>query len=273
MKKFLIYSGIFAVVFYCLLPFIWTVITAFKPPEEVFSLPVKYLPSKLSFENFENVFYKRPFFTYIKNSLIVSFGGTLLTILLAAIISFKLRYIPVSKALSIQKWLLIGAIIPPTVLVIPIFLIIKELNLVNNYLGLILSYTFLNLPFGIWMLYAAFMKIPKELDEAALIDGFKKSGILFKIILPLSKPGLSVATILTFIFCWNEFLIALTLMPDETKYTVPVGISMLSGVSVYEIPWGEINAAVTITVLPIIVIIAIFQKWIIEGLTSGGVKG
>jgi len=83
-------------------------------------------------------------------------------------------------------------------LVIPIFLVIKELNLVNNYLGLILSYTFLNLPFGIWMLYASFMKIPKELDEAALIDGFKKSGILFKIILPLSKPGLSVATILTF---------------------------------------------------------------------------
>ncbi len=273
MKKILTYIGILLVLFYCLLPFLWTVITALKPPDEVFSLPVKYFPSKLSLENFENVFYKRPFPVYVKNSLIVSVGGTFLTILLASVISFKLRYLPVKKALSIQKWLLIGAIIPPTILVIPIFLVIKEMNLINNYLGLIISYTFLNLPFGIWMLYATFMKIPKEIDEAALIDGFRKSGILFKIILPLSKPGLAVATILTFIFCWNEFLIALTLMPDETKYTVPVGISMLSGVSVYEIPWGEINAAVTITVLPIIIIIALFQKWIIEGLTSGGVKG
>lgn len=272
MKKIWPLIGVVIAV-YCLAPFLWTVITAFKSPEEVFSLPVRYLPSSLSIQNFSDVFYKRPFSRYVMNSVIVATGGTLLALAIGSIVAFRLRYLPTYKALSLQRWILVGAIVPPTLLVIPVFVVIKGLGLINNPLGLIISYCFLNLPFGIWMLYAAFSRIPKELDEAAMIDGLSWIGILVRVILPLAKPALAVAAALIFIFCWNEFLIALTLMPDQSRYTVPVGISMLSGASLYEIPWGQINAAVTITTVPVILIVAVLQRWIVEGLTTGAVKG
>jgi ABC-type glycerol-3-phosphate transport system permease component len=272
MKRVFIIIGIITGL-YCLAPFLWTVITAFKPPEEVFSLPVRYWPSSLSVENFVDVFAKRPFGRYVANSVIVATGGTLLALAIASIVAFRLRYLPAYRALALQRWILIGAIVPPTLLVIPVFICIKALGLINNPLGLIISYALLNLPFGIWMLYAAFTRIPKELDEAALIDGFSRPGILVRVILPLARPAVAVAAALIFIFCWNEFLIALTLMPDQASYTVPVGISLLSGASLYEVPWGQINAAVTITTVPVILIVALLQRWIVEGLTTGAVKG
>jgi len=272
MKRIFIIIGIITGI-YCLAPFLWTVITAFKPPEEVFSLPIRYLPMSPSLENFIDVFAKRPFGRYVANSVIVATGGTLLALAIASIVAFRLRYLPAYKALALQRWILIGAIVPPTLLVIPVFICIKALGLINNPLGLIISYALLNLPFGIWMLYAAFTRIPKELDEAALIDGFSRPGILIRVIVPLARPAVAVAAALIFIFCWNEFLIALTLMPDQDSYTVPVGISMLSGASLYEVPWGQINAAVTITTVPVILIVALLQRWIVEGLTAGAVKG
>ncbi|QJA06528.1 carbohydrate ABC transporter permease [Thermosulfurimonas marina] len=258
---------------YCLFPFYWTVVTALKPPERVFSLPLTYFPWPLSLENFYRVWVKRPFGRYVLNSLLVAGGGTLLCLFLGSLAAFRLRYLPVERALSLQWWLLAGAILPPTLLVIPIFMAVRALGLVNHLLGVALSYALLNLPFAVWMLYAAFSRVPRELDEAALLDGLSRLGILFRIILPLSRTGLAVCAVLTFIFCWNEFLIALTLLPDQSRYTVPVGIAMLSGTSAYEIPWGEINAAVALTTLPVILLTALFQRWILEGLTAGAVKG
>ncbi|HHI96253.1 MAG TPA: carbohydrate ABC transporter permease [Thermodesulfatator atlanticus] len=257
----------------CLFPFYWTVVTALKPSSKVFSLPLEYFPWPISFENFYRIWEKRPFARYLINSLIVSGGGTLLSLLLSSLLAFRLRYFPVSRALALQRWLLIASIIPPTLLVIPVFMAIKALGLVNHLLGLILSYTVLNLPFGVWLLYASFSKVPRELDEAALLDGFSRLGILFRLLLPLSRTGLAVAGILIFIFCWNEFLLALTLLQDQSHYTVPVGIALLSGTSAYEIPWGEINAAVTLTTLPVILLVALFQSSILEGLTAGALKG
>lgn len=273
MKRTLLYLLMGLVFIYCLFPFIWTLLTAVKPEEEVFSLPVHYLPEQISVENVRNVFYKRPFGQYIINSLIVAGGATLLTLWMASVIAYRLRSMELERSMRIQRWFLIGAILPPALLPIPVFMILRKLGLVDNYFGLIFSYTALNLPFAIWMLHAAFRRLPRELDEAALIDGFSSLEILYKIIMPLSKPSLAVTAVLVFIFCWNEFVLALTLMPSQAKYTVPVGIAMLSGTSVYEIPWGEINAAVGLTTIPIILIIALFQRWIIMGLTKGAVKG
>ncbi len=273
MKKILLYILMGLVILYCLFPFFWTILTALKPSDEVFSLPVIYLPKTLSLENSENVFSKRPFGRYILNSLIVAGGATALTLWVASLIAFHLRSLDLKKATRIQRGLLIGAIIPPALLAIPFFVVLAKLMLVNHYFGLILAYAALNLPFAVWMLHAAFRQLPKELDEAALMDGFSPMGRLFKIFMPLSRPTLSITGVLVFIFCWNEFILALTLMPSQLKYTVPVGISMLSGASVYEIPWGEINAAVTLTTIPVILIIAVLQRWVIEGLTTGAMKG
>jgi trehalose/maltose transport system permease protein len=273
MKRFLLYLLMGFVFFYCFFPFFWTIVTALKPSDEVFSIPVTYLPEKFSIENVKNVFSKRPFDRYILNSLVVAGGATVLTIWIASLIAFRLRSLNLEKAARIQRWFLMGAIVPPALLAIPFFMAMTKLMLVNHYFGLILSYTVLNLPFAVWMLHAAFRQLPKELDEAAIMDGFSPMGRLFRIVVPLSRPSLSITALLVFIFCWNEFIIALTLMPSQAKYTVPVGISMLSGASVYEIPWGEINAAVALTTIPVILIIAGLQRWVIEGLTAGAIKG
>lgn len=273
MKKTLFYCVIASIFLYCLFPFFWTIQTALKPAGEVFRLPVSYFPETISLENIKDVFAKRPFGRYVLNSLITAGGATILTIAGASVLAFRLRALGLRRAMRIQRWFLVGAILPPALLVIPVFMVMKQLSLVNNYLALILAYTALNLPFAVWMLHAAFRQLPRELDEAALMDGFSPSAILCRIILPLSRPSLAVTAVLVFIFCWNEFILALSLMPSQSKYTVPVGIALLSGASVYEIPWGEINAAVALTTVPVILVIAALQRWIIEGLTAGAVKG
>jgi ABC-type glycerol-3-phosphate transport system permease component len=273
MKGAIIYILLGLVFVYCLFPFFWTILTALKQQEEVFKLPIRYLPERISLENFKNVFYKRPFARYVLNSLVVSGGATFLTLWAASLVAFRLRRMELDRSLRIQRWLLTLAIVPPALLVIPVFMAMRKLELVNHYSGLILPYVALNLPFAIWMLHAAFKQLPRELDEAAMLDGFSSLRILLGIVLPLSRPALGVAAVLVFIFCWNEFILALTLMPSQMRYTVPVGIAMLSGASVYEIPWGEINAAVALTTVPVILLIAFFQRWIMEGLTRGAVKG
>jgi multiple sugar transport system permease protein len=204
---------------------------------------------------------------------VVAGGATLFTLGSASLFAYHLKNLEMERALRIQRWLLIVAIIPPSLLVIPIFMAMVQLGLVNSYVGLALSYTVLNFPFAVWMLHSAFRQLPKELEEAARIDGFSFLGRLFGIVLPLNKPSLSITGVLVFIFCWNEFIIALTLMPSQSRYTVPVGIALLSGTSIYEILWGEINAAVAITTLPVIFIMAVLQRWVIQGLTAGAVKG
>jgi ABC-type glycerol-3-phosphate transport system permease component len=273
MKKAFLYLLAGLVLFYCLFPFVWTLLTALKPGDDVFSLPVEYLPERLSLENVRDVFAKRPFVRYVLNSLIVAGGATALTLLIGSLIAYRLRGLGLEVALRLQRWLLIGAIIPPALLAIPFFMVMIRLGLVNHYPGLILANAALNLPFAIWMLHSAFRQLPREIDDAGLIDGYSFMGRLFGIVLPLSKPALSITALLIFIFCWNEFIIALTLMPSQSMFTVPVGIAMLSGTSVYEIPWGQVNAAVALTTVPIIVIIAVFQRWIVEGLTRGAIKG
>ena len=273
MKKALLYAALGIVITYCLFPFFWTIVTALKAPKEVFSLPVRYLPDEVSFGNLKNVFDKRPFSSYVINSLIVASAATAITIWVASLIAFRLRRLPIERATVIQRWFLLGSIVPPALLAIPFFMITVRLGLVNHYLGLISPYVLLNIPFAVWMLHAAFRQLPRELDESAEIDGYTPLGRLFGIIYPLCRPSLAVTAVLVFIFCWNEFIIALTLMPSQDRYTVPVGIALLSGASAYEIPWGEINAAVALTTLPIIVIMAALQRWIIEGLTTGAVKG
>ena len=272
-KKILFYLSITSIFMYCVFPFLLTLQTALKPAEEVFRLPVSYIPEAVSFENLRDVFAKRPFGRYVLNSFISAGGATVLTLWVASILAFRLRAMNLRKATRIQRWFLVGAILPPALMVIPVFIVMKQLALVNNYLGLIFTYTILNLPFAVWMLHAAFRLLPRELNEAAVLDGFSSSAILYRIILPLSRPSLAVTAVLVFIFCWNEFILALTLMPSQAKYTVPVGIALLSGSSIYEIPWGEINAAVALTTVPIILVIAALQRWIIEGLTQGAVKG
>ena len=272
-SRFLFRLALLLTVLYSLAPFLWQVLTSLKPSHEVFSLPPTYWPSQLSLESYQMVFTLRPFARYIGNSMIVASGTALLTISIAILASYALSRFRLKGSQSIQMGLLGIALFPPIVLAVPLYEGIRALGLVNHPLALVLPYSVLNLPFATWALSGFFLQFPGELEDAAKVDGFSRMGILFRVILPISAPVLATTAILVFIFAWNEFLFALTFMTRDAARTVPVGIAMLSGVTVYEVPWDQISAAVVVTTLPVVVVVILFQRWIVHGLTAGAIKG
>lgn len=261
------------VAFWSLAPFLWQVVTSLKPASEVAAVPVRYWPSGLDFGSYVQIFKARPFATYMWNSLLVGLGTTALTTVLAATAAYAFSRL----GLPGGRWVLLGilglSLFPGTILIVPLKQLATRAGLLNSLTGLSIAYTALNLPFAIWVLKAFFDRLPKDVEEAAWLDGLSRWQTLWKIVLPLSAPAVATTAILVFIFSWNEFLIAQTLVTRDAARTVPVGIAMLSGVTVYEVPWGQIAAAVVVTTLPVVVMVLAFQRRIVEGLTAGAVKG
>ena len=278
MRKNGVYAGLFAaavaaIVLWSLGPFLWQLITSLKPSAEVVSVPPTYWPSEITVSSYFKIFKTRPFSVYIFNSLIVALGTTALCTIVGTLAAYAFARLDLPGGGYAVKVILFVALFPPTILVIPLFQIVKALGWLNNPLGLIVPYTAMNLPFSIWVLMTFFKQIPRDIEEAAAVDGFTRWGTLWKIIFPLSAPAVATTAILIFIFSWNEFLIALKFMSRDSARTVPVGIAMLSGVSAYEVPWDQISAAVVLTTLPVVAMVLAFQKRIIEGMTAGAVKG
>lgn len=262
-----------AMLLWSLAPFLWQVVTSLKPPAEVVRMPPSYWPSAPSLESYARIFATRPFARYILNSLLVAGATTVLCSLAAAPAAYALSRLPVPGGAWAVRFILFVAIFPPTILVVPLFRLAQALGLLNNPLGLILPYTALNLPFAIWVLMTFFKQVPREVEEAAAVDGLSRWGTLWRIVLPLAAPAVATTGILVFIFSWNEFLLALTFMSRDSARTVPVGIAMLTGASTYEVPWDQISAAVVLTTLPVVGLVLAFQRRIVEGLTAGAVKG
>jgi len=273
MKRILLYFLVLLVAGFSLGPFLWEWLTSLKSAAEILLLPISYFPKEITFDNYLNIFIRQPFARYILNSFIVACGTTFLSLLVGAPAAYALSRLPLKGKGFFQKAILLVALFPPIILVVPLYEMVLSVGLANNYLVLILPYTALNLPFVIWVLTGFFRQVPRDIEEAALVDGFSRLGILTKVILPISAPALATTAILVFIFSWNEFILALTFMTETSARTIPVGISMLSGVSPYEIPWGQISAAVVATTLPLVVVVLFLQRKIIEGLTAGAVKG
>ncbi|MBI5630901.1 MAG: carbohydrate ABC transporter permease [Elusimicrobia bacterium] len=267
------YAAIAVATIWSLAPFLWQVITSLKTPEEVLSIPPKYWPERANFSSYVKIFSTRPFATYIANSLIVAFGTTFLCTALGSLAAYAFSRLKIPGGAWALNAILLIALFPPTLLVVPLKQLIQFSGLINNPLALVLSYTALNLPFAIWVLMTFFKTVPSDIEEAAQVDGFSRWGLLWKIIFPLSAPAVATTAILIFIFSWNEFLLALTFISKDSVRTVPVGIALLSGVTVYEVPWDQISAAVVVTTMPVVLMVLAFQRRIIEGLTAGAVKG
>lgn len=266
-------AAIVAVAAWSLAPFLWQLITSLKSPAEVLAIPPTYWPAHPSVSSYARIFTTRPFATYIVNSLIVALGTTVLCTALGALAAYAFARLKLPGGKWALNAILLVALFPPTLLVVPLKQLIQSAGLLNNLLSLILSYTALNLPFAIWVLMTFFKQVPMDIEEAAQVDGFTRWGMLWKIVFPLSAPAVATTAILIFIFSWNEFLLALTFISRDSVRTVPVGIALLSGVTVYEVPWDQISAAVVVTTLPVVLMVLAFQKRIIEGLTAGAVKG
>lgn len=222
--------------------------------------------------NFSYVWSKYHFGTYFINSIVVTLGSTLLSLLLAATTAYILaRY--VFKGSNVLYVLYIASMMVPfNLALIPLFFLINDLHLINTWTGLILVYAASALPFGIFVLVGFYKSLPKELAEAASIDGCSDFGTFFRIMLPLSQPGLITVGIMTVLTTWNEYIVGTILTNDPEKYTLPIGIAVMQAEMQYRTEWGPLFAALLITIVPVLIMYIFFQKQIASGITAGAVK-
>ncbi|PTM59940.1 carbohydrate ABC transporter permease [Desmospora activa] len=267
----LFYLFLIGFVVVILFPFIWQALTALKPPGELFGASAfKPFPQNPTLDNFVSVFTQRPFAAYLLNSTIVAVFTTLYCVFIAAIAAYAIARLQFWGKSFILGIVLAVSMFPQIATISPIFMFMEGIGLTNSYLGLIIPYTTFALPLALWNLTVFFRKIPFELEEAAKMDGATTMQAFWKVIFPLAIPGTFTTAILVFIAAWNEFFFALTINTDEAMKTVPVGIAMFQGR--FSIPWAEISAASVIVTIPLVVMVLIFQRRIVAGLTSGAVK-
>jgi multiple sugar transport system permease protein len=253
-----------------LAPFLWLVVTSVKPAAELTQLP-PLLPSEPTGSHYIAVFTAYPFLRIIANSALVAAASTLLALGIGATAAFALARLRVRHAPLILAAVLAVSMLPPIATVSPLFLAVNAVGLRDTLAALIVTYTTFALPLSIWLLTNFFRQVPAEIYLAARVDGCSAFQAFYRVILPLSTPGLFAAAILVFIFCWNEFLYALSFTATTASRTIPVGIALFPGL--HEVPWGEIAAASVVVTVPLAVLAFAFQRRIVEGLTAGAVKG
>lgn len=254
-------------------PPIWQVLTAFKEDRQITLTPTVYLPHPATSANFTALWERKPFGAYLANSLSVSAAATLLSVLIGALGASALVRMPEPGRSRLLLGLLIVAIFPPILLLFPLYEGVRALGWLNHPLALILPYAALSLPLAVWIIESGYRQIPKEIDEAAILDGLGAAQRILRIQLPLAAPSVVTAGILVFIFCWNEFMLALTFMTRDERKTLTAGIASVSGASLYEIPWGQLSAAIVIATAPLVLLVLLFERRISSGLTRGAVKG
>jgi multiple sugar transport system permease protein len=253
-------------------PLVWYGLSSLKSSAELAQIPSTFLPSQITLENYSELFVRRPFAVYYLNSIVVASLASLLCVVFASLMAYRLARSPKRFRAAVSYILLVLAFFPPIVLVFPVFELVRFAGLVNQLWSLIIPYAALNLPFAVWLLTGYMEQIPAELEEAAAIDGLSAFQTYCTIMLPLATPALITAFLLVFIFSWNEFMFALTFMNLDSSRTITVGVATLSGAFSYEIPWGMLAAGIVVSTVPLVLVVALFQKRIVAGLTAGSLK-
>lgn len=270
MRRLGFYTFLILVTLYCLGPFLWQLITSLKPVGELITLP-PLLPRNPTIGHYVSIFEGHPFLRIIANSFVVAASTTILALVIGSLAAFALAKLDIKRKGLILGLVLSISMFPPIATVSPLYIIIRALGLRDTLWALIMTYTTFSLPLTIWVLTDFFRAIPHELYLASRVDGCTAFQSFYKIILPLSAPGLFATAILVFIFSWNEFLFALTFTSTIASRTIPVGIALFPGL--HEVPWGDIAAATVVVTFPLIILVFAFQRRIIEGLTAGAIKG
>jgi multiple sugar transport system permease protein len=261
----------FAVIVNGLFPLFWIFLTSLKTEAELTRIPITWLPHAPTLENYVRAFHDQPLAIYLFNSLAVALISTALTLFIATLAAYALARLEIG-----YKGLALGAIIavstfPLVTLLVPLFQTMRTLGLLNTYAALVLPYTVLSLPVCTLVLVSFFQSIPIDLENAAMIDGCSRVGALFRIVVPLSAPGVFTAGLLAFVNSWDEFLLALSFNSATSMRTLPVGITLYQGE--FAFPWPVISAALVVGIVPVAALIVMFQQRVISGLTAGGVKG
>jgi multiple sugar transport system permease protein len=255
-----------------LFPFAWQVITSFEPDRDLAQFTPTWLPIPGgTLQHYRNVFVAKDFAPYILNSVIVDVSATAIALVFAALAAYSIARLPLPGKGIVLGLVLAVSMFPQISIVTPLYQILISLHLIDTYTGLSGVYIGLSLPLMVYILWGHFRTIPREMDEAARIDGAGPLRTLWSVIIPVALPGVVPAALLGFIASWNELLLALSLMTSPTRQTIPVGIANFTGL--YSVPWGDIAAASVVVTVPLVVLVLIFQRRIVEGVTAGAVKG
>lgn len=251
-----------------LFPVYWIVLTSLKPIKEINSATPSFIFTPTG-ENYWELFTKFDFARVLMNSLVITFVSCFVVIVLAVLAAYALGRMKVPGEKHIALWILSLRFLPPIAVAIPFYIQWQDLHLLDTYLGMILIYVAFNLPFAIWMMRGFLADVPVALEEAALLDGLTRLQIIRRIVVPVVMPGIASTAIFTFVFTWNEYLMALMLTAFKSV-TVPVTIAKF--VQPYTVLWGSLSAAVVIQVVPMLVVVFLLQRHIVRGMTLGAVK-
>jgi multiple sugar transport system permease protein len=270
-KKILLYAGAVFLFIFCIAPFVWMVIVSLNKHPDFLSNNVSFV---LTINNYIQVLTTKSIhlLSYLRNSIIISFAAAFFATFFASLSAYSITRLKFPGRIFIPLALLGFSMFPQISIVGYLFKMMTDFNWINTYYALIFPYITLGLPLALWIMLSHFSQLSKELDEAALVDGASRFQILRKIIFPIALPGAFSTFMLIFIYSFNEFLFALMFTIDYKARTIPVGIALFEGLY-GQIPWGYIMAAAVVAIIPVIILIALFQKYIIQGLTEGAVKG
>jgi multiple sugar transport system permease protein len=267
--------GLVIIILFALIPVVWITSLSLKPPATI--ADQRFFPSEISFDNYETLFTggidESPFIKPLINSILIALISTVIAVTLAAFTAYAIARLRFPGRALILAGALAIAMFPPISTIGPLFDMWRSLGLYDTYPGLIIPYLTFSLPLAIYVLVAFFREIPWDLEQAAQVDGATPLQAFRKVIIPLAAPGVFTAAILVFIFCWNDFLFAISLTSSDASRTVPAALAFFTGESTFTEPTGNIAAAAVIVTIPIIIFVLIFQRRIVAGLTAGAVKG
>jgi multiple sugar transport system permease protein len=266
-----IWIAVFAIVVFCLFPFYWLVNTSLKTGPDLSTSAL--LPPSPTLDNYQSIFNDANFTTALKNSAIVALVTTALSLIVGSFCAYALARLRIKHKFLILAVVLSISTFPQIAIAAPIFKLWRDVGLYDTIPGLVIPYLTFALPLTIYILTSFFKEIPRDLEEAALVDGATNFEAFRKVVVPLAAPGLATAGILTFIAAWNEFLLAITLTSSTSARTVPAAIAFFTGSTQFEQPLGTISAASVTISIPLILLVLFFQKRIVAGLTAGAVKG
>ena len=252
-------------------PLAWMLSTSLKPSGEIFATPPGLVPARPTLDNFGRLLSETRFLTFFENSALVSAATVLLTLTVSATGAYALTRFQFRGRDSVAGLILLTYMFAPIMIIIPFYILVKQLGIVNTRLALVLSYTTFCLPFCLWLLRSFFQSIPLELEEAALVDGAGRGRAVWYVMLPLALPGLIAAAIFTFILAWNDYLFALVLITSDELKTLPVGVNDLFNATIVD--WGMIMAAGVMITVPAMAFFIAVQRYLIQGWGAGGVKG
>lgn len=268
-----IFTGLLVavIVLFCLFPLIWTLLTSLKPEADIVTATLQYIPRHVTLENYVTLWQQSDFPTLVGNSVVVTSITGLICLTIGTLAAYSFSRYRFKGRGKLLIFYLVIRMFPVVLMIIPLFIMMRNLGLLDSRFGLALCYTTFLLPLCIWMLKGFFDAIPLELEEAARIDGCTRLGALVRIVLPLARSGLVTTAVFVAIVAWNEFLFAMMMTTSQGSRTWPVGLQLMVGE--FQLPWGPLSAGGILSIIPIIIFFTLVQQSLIRGLTAGAVKG